>query len=506
LPQRRPIQLLEDIHKENEGYLSLIQAEAQRTKIADSARGFSESLGYDNKPFHNEWYDLFQSYTSFILEAPRGHAKSTCGRNYMLWRIVQNPDIRIIILSSTYELAKGLAFDLKLQIEQRFHWLVEGSEKWGDKGMYVNRPTISKDPTIRVSSMEGIEPGPRADIIWGDDVVGEENSRSDLQRKKIHIKVTKVLMPMLEPNGQAFFTGTPYHFGDEYATLEREGWRLIRYKAIQDNGTALWKERYPLDCGLERNDKKNCCLKHIRITLGTPIFNDQYLCDPSGLVGRFLKLDWLEPYYDVPPGDMEIVQGIDLAISEKETADYTAIATVGYSPSLQKIYVLNLWRDQVDFPAQLKAIKAQAETYRPSAIVIETNVYQKVLATNLQQTTMLPIMGRVTVKDKVQRVMGTLSPYFENKKLVVRRDFYEFISEYLEFPDGSHDDMLDALEFAVGYIVESRWNEMAKYTGSGAQFGKPQGSIASKRKDPDRVLGGAWWLGGEKPGKKEPKK
>src|SRR5713226_9040877 len=74
---------------------------------------FSETLGYLNKPFHREWLDLYQSGQSFVLEAPRGHAKSTTGQEYCLWRIVRDPNIHIIIISSTYELASGLAFSLK---------------------------------------------------------------------------------------------------------------------------------------------------------------------------------------------------------------------------------------------------------------------------------------------------------------------------------------------------------------------------------------------------------
>jgi predicted phage terminase large subunit-like protein len=481
--------------------------ERHRESTAMPLEQFSTTLGYLNKPFHREWLNLYQSGRSFVLEAPRGHAKSTTGQEYCLWRIVRDPNIHIIIISSTYELANGLAFSLKLQLESRFPWLVKGAAKWGEKGMYVARNEISKDPTIRVASMEGVEPGPRADVIWGDDVVSENNSASDLQRAKIHRIFNKVLMPMLEPDGQAFLTGTPYHFGDLYATLENEdGWKLIRYKAIQDDGSALWPERFPILCSNPEHTG-NCCLTYIRQRLGTPIFNDQFLCDPSGLVGRLLKLEWLEPYYDTPAGDLEIVQGIDLAISEKETADYTAIATVGYSPTLQKIYLLNLWRGQVDFPSQIKAIKDQAATYHPSAIVIETNVYQKVLATQLQTTTMLPIMGTVTVKDKIQRILGNLSPHFESKKLVIRRDMHEFISEYLEFPDGTHDDMLDALEFAVSYIANSAWNKLAQYQGSGAAFGKPKGLTELPRKDKDRFLGGSdWWLGKDKPGKKDEKK
>jgi hypothetical protein len=68
--------------------------------------------------------------------------------------------------------------------------------------------------------MEGVEPGPRVDLIWGDDVVSENNSKSQLQRDKMHTIFNKVVTPMLEPNGQILLTGTPYHFPNMYARLK----------------------------------------------------------------------------------------------------------------------------------------------------------------------------------------------------------------------------------------------------------------------------------------------
>jgi len=62
---------------------------------------FSKTLGFDNKPFHNEWLNLYESGQTFVLEAPRGHAKSTTGQEYVLSRIVKDPNIHVIIISST---------------------------------------------------------------------------------------------------------------------------------------------------------------------------------------------------------------------------------------------------------------------------------------------------------------------------------------------------------------------------------------------------------------------
>jgi len=107
--------------------------------------------------------------------------------------------------------------------------------------------------------------------------------------------------------------------------------------------------------------------------MGTAFFNCQFKLDPKGLVGRLLKEKWLEPYYDLAPGDLEIVQGVDLAISERETADYTAIVTVGYSATAKTIFVLDCYRAHLSFPEQVKALIRQAQTFNPSRIIVEVN-------------------------------------------------------------------------------------------------------------------------------------
>ncbi len=187
-----------------------------------------------------------------------------------------------------------------------------------------------------------------------------------------------------------------------------------------------------------------------------------------------MKLEWLEPYWLPPlPADLELVAGIDLAFSEKTSADYTAIATVGYSPTTRTMYLVNVDRQQIGLPEQLDFIVQHHATWKESRVLIESNALQGLLVVRpLIKDTMLPIIARQSVKDKVTRVLA-ITPYFETKKLMVRRDMHDFISEYVQFPDGEHDDMLDALELAVSDIVARHIARPGGYT-TGVSFGKPK--------------------------------
>ncbi len=64
-----------------------------------------------------------------------------------------------------------------------------------------------------------MKPGPRADLIICDDIVNEENASSPLFKAKVIMKMKKVVLLMLEPNGQIVIVGTPYHYANKYTTV-----------------------------------------------------------------------------------------------------------------------------------------------------------------------------------------------------------------------------------------------------------------------------------------------
>jgi predicted phage terminase large subunit-like protein len=116
------------------------------------------------------------------------------------------------------------------------------------------------------------------------------------------------------------------------------------------------------------------------------------------------------------------------------------------------MYVLNYYRQHLDFPATIKQVEAQAAAWKPERIAIESVGYQRVLAQALQPG-LLPIVQVQQPKQKEVRILGTLSPYFENGTLLINKNMEELLLEYLQFPKSEHDDILDALEMAVSQVA-----------------------------------------------------
>jgi predicted phage terminase large subunit-like protein len=143
------------------------------------------------------------------------------------------------------------------------------------------------------------------------------------------------------------------------------------------------------------------------------------------------------------------VMGVDRGINESPTSDDTAITTLGVDRETRECYVLEIWRDRIDFPSQVKMIQSKYEYMERrgthvTKIGVESTAYQKALARSTFLVG-LPVSEIRPSGSKIHRMLG-LSPSIENGRNrfpdpAVRREswFESFKIYYLAFPNGMHD-------------------------------------------------------------------
>lgn len=170
--------------------------------------------------------------------------------------------------------------------------------------------------------------------------------------------------------------------------------------------------------------------------------------------GQRIKREWLKRAR--PPEGLECVMAVDLAISTKAGADYTA-AVVMARDNAGNIYILDAQRIRGAFHDVIAFIKRMAEKWQPSVIGIEQVQYQAAVVQELQRSTSLPIQPLTPDKDKLTRFLPLELRYasglvFHAPSLEA---FYE--DELLAFPAGAHDDAVDAAAYAYGLLGRSRW-------------------------------------------------
>jgi predicted phage terminase large subunit-like protein len=428
----------------------------------------------DNNPQHFsplQWHPKAQK--QFHLEAPRKHAKSECiSINYVSWLIGNYPDIRILIVSKTADLAESTVAAIKRRIEndQKYNNIFgnlkpKNPQKWTDSEFFVERKTISKFPTIRGVGLLGANTGYGYDLIIPDDVIDEENVRTINQIQKASQWFFEVLLTTLFPWGATLALGTRWHYADLYseliAPLSQGGkeWPHKIYKAIEQYpnpekgipAKVLWPEVWSYEALMRKKDQ-----------IGSIFFNCQYQNDPTSMEGSLLKAKWLIPWENRPPATCRYYFGIDPSLGE---SDYFGIAVLAQDPQTQQCYLEDVWAEHLPFPQILREkLPQMVQNYKPLKIFMETNFWQKLLL-KMPELQGLPIVPVNTVKNKEERFIP-LSSHFESKRVLVNPLLLnkgEFWTQWVQFPRGQHDDAVDCVELVVSNVL--RRGQMQALTG-----------------------------------------
>ncbi len=154
-----------------------------------------------------------------------------------------------------------------------------------------------------------------------------------------------------------------------------------------------------------------------------------------------------------PPPGLPVAMAVDLALSQKEGADYTAIVALSRDPATGLVYVREAERHRCAFSQVLERIKEAAARHSPALIAIEAVQYQAAVVQELLRTTTLPVRGIKPDRDKLTRFAPLLTRY---EQRLVRHDPARVPAwlrdELLNFPHGAHDDGVDALAFAFAAL------------------------------------------------------
>jgi len=430
---------------------------------------------YYIKPYDRHWNTQTADFQFLMLEhilenpwsvihVPIEHGKSKwCSEVLPLWFICRDRNVRMALFSNTARQAEGFLRRISWHIEYNERLKrdfpeiqPDKDEKWADQQIFVKRDpwAQSKDPTLQAIGTWGAIYGARLDIIIADDIIDISNSHTEHVRARTENWWFEMVESRCVDGGRIIVLGTLQHKQDLLCKLsENPEYSYLHLAAYNEaTGEVLWPEQWPYERLMAK-----------KRSIGTIRWKKQFQNDRNAQSGRMLKTEWLNFYGDVhnvklPPLDhMKIYIGIDPAIAddkqlaEEKDQDYFAAAVLGHHSQSKRNFLIEMFRDRLTLGEQLDKIKYFHERYRPwlVAIGIESNAYQKALAQAAWALDSLPPVKQVmTTKSKVTR-FEALSVHFENKRIWIPPDAHEFIDEWTDFPEGAHDDTIDALDIAV---------------------------------------------------------
>lgn len=195
-----------------------------------------------------------------MLMAPRGHGKSTvANRNYVVWRLINDPNTTILIISATLDNAKKKlkaiqeVFEKNKFFKELFPELIPTSfgDGWTQTQMNIPRTSTDPESSVEVQGYEGELTSRHYKIILFDDVVGKENSTSREQIQKVVNFYTQSLQLLKKPGGEMLVIGTMWSYADlhnhiienlyeEFDIYVRSVWAEDRFVRIGDGGKYQW--------------------------------------------------------------------------------------------------------------------------------------------------------------------------------------------------------------------------------------------------------------------------
>jgi predicted phage terminase large subunit-like protein len=150
----------------------------------------------------------------------------------------------------------------------------------------------------------------------------------------------------------------------------------------------------------------------------------------------------------VPP--QAVSMGVDLAISLKAAADSSALVVGAVVDG--RFHVLHAAAKKATFHDVQQWVIEQARIWKPQTIMVEAVQYQLAAVQELMRTTRLPVVPARPDKDKASRLMPLAARYEQGMVLHAPPHSGNAIKaledELTAFPNGAHDDLVDALVYA----------------------------------------------------------
>jgi predicted phage terminase large subunit-like protein len=460
---------------------------------SDIIAGFSGSLlqrNYDaaveSPACHIEWWDLCTSDAPKVaIAAPRRHAKSTAiTLAYILASVLFRHRKYVLVVSDTITQATQFLGDIKKELldNDKINRLfkIKEFEKDTEDDVIV---TCEDGHQFRISAkgseqkLRGLKwNNKRPDLIVGDDLENDEIVMNPDRRTKFKRWFYGALVPSLAVGGLIRIVGTILHedsllnnlMPSEYDrnTVVEElkvwskntnaSWKTLKYRAHSDDFKhILWPQRYEAEWFIrERQDFLDRGL--------SDVYSQEYLNLPiDESVAYFKRGDFLSETAEDRKNKLNYYITADLAISEKETADYSVFLVAGVDEN-KIIHVKNVIRDRLDGREIVDTLLSLQRIYEPELVGIEEMQVSKAIGPFLREEmirtgTYLNLNPmKHNGKDKIARAKSVQARVRAHAiKFDKSADWYPvFEDELCKFPRGTKDDQVDAFAY-LGLMLDS---------------------------------------------------
>lgn len=437
---------------------------------------------YDNALHHDAIARVIEEVEKgeiqfLILTVPPRHGKSELvSRRLPAWFLGRHPDQNVVVATYNDDFAKDFGADVRGIVTSAQYRQVFPDVKLQRGGTAKDRLQTTQGGMATFVGVGGSLTGRGAHLLVIDDVIKDyEQARSQAFRNRAWEWFTKVAMTRRMGKKLVIITFTRWHTDDIIGRLtdpENEYYnralaqkiKIINFPALADDndplgrvpGEPLWPERYDQEFFQEQRSLD---------PLGFEALYQQRPSVADGTLFRRESVQYHGPDETVrtpPEEELRIYCSSDHAVSTNQRADPTVLLRVGIDQQ-QNIFILDCWWRKAPTDATVEAMLAMAKQEpRPLLWWAEKGHISKSIGPFLKKRmfeteTFFNIVEVTPAHDKEQRAqaisarMAMGRVYFPRGKPWVEKA----INELLAFPNGLHDDFVDAFAY-IGLGLQSQ--------------------------------------------------
>lgn len=422
-------------------------------------------------PFHHEIFKLTEEDINFaVLVAFRGSAKSTLVTlSYVIWAItgIQQKKF-ILIVSQTQAQAKLHLENIKRELENNdllksdIGPFESPEDEWGSNSIVIPKFEARIAAVSTEQSIRGVRHGQyRPDLIICDDIEDINSVKTKEGRDRTNTWFNAEIIPVGDKNTKTLVIGNLLHEDSLIMRFKRAIYdgrlsgEFFEYPLIGENKNILWPAKYPTMDDVEKLKKT---------FLQESAFYREYLLKIISDEDRLVKSEWIKYYDDLPSvdsGNFEFAGiGIDLAISLRDSADYTAMVTAymfGRGDELAVYILPNPINKRMDFPTTVETAISLSKTVvhgEQTKLFIENVGYQQAFIDYLSSKNILVEGVSPKGQDKRTRLALVTHIIKQGKVWFPKHGAEELINQLTGFGIERHDDLADAFSLLLLKILE----------------------------------------------------
>lgn len=455
----------------------------QLRALCDDLMGFNavclpHYLTFESAPFHFEMARILEHEAHPLIEIIgfRGSAKTTFTTlSYVLYRALTGKSKFIVIVNDTSEQVKGNLHNIKTELENNkiIKWLfptVHTGHTWSDDNLLLSNGVriIGRSRGMNIRGIRHKQYRP--DLFIVDDPENLQQVRTKENRDKTTAWFSAEVVPAVrETDSKLIVIGNLLHNDGFMARLAKNPlFKVFKIPLVDDKGVCAWKAKYPTKASLDIQRKK----------VGETAWAREYLLKIIAEDDQVIKESDIQYYPNSiltnrdKNGELAIKildagVGGDLAISEKQTADYTAFVSgyrVQWGADKKHILILpNPVKKRMDYHATQSQAMAIADVMpHGTKFYIEDVGYQRAALQGLSRKG-VPVYPMRPVTDKRAR-LETVAPFIKDGTVLFPEVGCEaLIGSVINFGIEEHDDDVDALVYLLmGLVNKKRTRPVAK--------------------------------------------